>query len=67
MELSELKSKIRDIKDFPTEGVLFRDITTLLRGWRRLPRARGRFRPASLRRTARPREEFALAPRFGPF
>ena len=31
MELSELKSKIRDIKDFPTEGVLFRDITTLLR------------------------------------
>jgi adenine phosphoribosyltransferase len=31
MELSELKSKIRDIKDFPTEGVLFKDITTLLR------------------------------------
>ena len=31
MEISELKSKIRDIKDFPTEGVLFRDITTLLR------------------------------------
>ena len=31
MELSELKSKIRDIKDFPTEGVLFRDITTLLK------------------------------------
>jgi len=31
MELSDLKSKIRDIKDFPTEGVLFKDITTLLR------------------------------------
>ncbi|HZS32254.1 MAG TPA: adenine phosphoribosyltransferase [Methylomirabilota bacterium] len=31
MDLSELKAKIRDIKDFPTEGVLFRDITTLLR------------------------------------
>ena len=31
MELAELKSKIRDIKDFPTEGVLFKDITTLLR------------------------------------
>src|SRR3970040_946958 len=31
MELAELKSKIRDIKDFPTEGVLFRDITTLLK------------------------------------
>jgi adenine phosphoribosyltransferase len=31
MELSELKAKIRDIKDFPTEGVLFKDITTLLK------------------------------------
>jgi adenine phosphoribosyltransferase len=31
MELSQLKAKIREIKDFPTEGVLFRDITTLLR------------------------------------
>jgi adenine phosphoribosyltransferase len=31
MELSELKAKIRDIKDFPTEGILFKDITTLLR------------------------------------
>ena len=31
MELSELKSKIRDIKDFPTEGVLFKDIKTLLK------------------------------------
>src|SRR5574337_792889 len=31
MELQELKGKIREIKNFPTEGVLFRDITTLLR------------------------------------
>ena len=31
MELAELRSKIRDIKDFPTEGVLFKDITTLLK------------------------------------
>ena len=31
MDLSELKAKIRDIKDFPTEGILFKDITTLLR------------------------------------
>ncbi len=31
MELVELRSKIRDIKDFPTEGVLFKDITTLLK------------------------------------
>jgi adenine phosphoribosyltransferase len=31
MELAELKAKIRDIKDFPTEGILFKDITTLLK------------------------------------
>ncbi len=31
MQVAELRSKIRDIKDFPTEGILFRDITTLLR------------------------------------
>ena len=31
MELAQLRSKIRDIKDFPTEGVLFKDITTLLK------------------------------------
>ena len=31
MDLEELKSKIRDIKDFPTEGILFKDITTLLK------------------------------------
>ncbi len=31
MEISELRAKIRDIKDFPTEGILFKDITTLLK------------------------------------
>jgi adenine phosphoribosyltransferase len=31
MELVELRAKIRDIKDFPSEGVLFKDITTLLK------------------------------------
>ena len=31
MEVTELRSKIRDIKDFPTEGILFKDITTLLK------------------------------------
>lgn len=31
MDVTELKTKIRDIKDFPTEGILFRDITTLLK------------------------------------
>lgn len=31
MELAELKARIREIKDFPTEGVLFKDITTLLK------------------------------------
>ncbi|HXG16940.1 MAG TPA: adenine phosphoribosyltransferase [Calidithermus sp.] len=31
MEVAELRAKIRDIKDFPTEGVLFKDITTLLK------------------------------------
>ena len=31
MDASELRSKIRDIKDFPTEGILFKDITTLLK------------------------------------
>ena len=31
MELADLRAKIRDIKDFPTEGILFRDITTLLK------------------------------------
>jgi len=31
MDVAQLRSKIRDIKDFPTEGILFRDITTLLK------------------------------------
>ena len=31
MDVSELQAKFRDIKYFPTEGILFRDITTLLR------------------------------------
>jgi len=31
MEIAELKGKIRDIKDFPTAGILFKDITTLLK------------------------------------
>ena len=31
MDLSEIRAKIREIKDFPTEGILFKDITTLLK------------------------------------
>jgi adenine phosphoribosyltransferase len=31
METAELKAKIRDIKDFPTTGIVFKDITTLLK------------------------------------
>jgi len=31
MDVAELRAKIRDIKDFPTEGILFKDITTLLK------------------------------------
>lgn len=31
MNIDELRGKIRDIKDFPSEGILFKDITTLLR------------------------------------
>ncbi len=31
MDLSEIRSKIREIKDFPSEGILFKDITTLLK------------------------------------
>jgi adenine phosphoribosyltransferase len=37
MDVAALREKIRDIKDFPTEGILFKDITTLLRdgpAWR---------------------------------
>jgi adenine phosphoribosyltransferase len=31
VDVSDLRAKIRDIKDFPTEGILFKDITTLLK------------------------------------
>jgi adenine phosphoribosyltransferase len=31
MNIAELRTKIRDIKDFPTEGILYKDITTLLK------------------------------------
>jgi len=31
MDVADLKAKIRDIKNFPTEGILFKDITTLLK------------------------------------
>lgn len=31
MEIEELKLKIRDIEDFPTKGIVFRDLTTLLK------------------------------------
>jgi adenine phosphoribosyltransferase len=31
MTLDDLRAKIRDIADFPTEGILFKDITTLLK------------------------------------
>lgn len=31
MDVADLRSKIREIKNFPTEGVLFKDITTLLK------------------------------------
>ena len=31
MDVTSLTAKIRDIKDFPTEGILFKDITTLLK------------------------------------
>jgi len=37
MDVAELRGKIRDIKDFPSEGILFKDITTLLKdgpAWR---------------------------------
>ncbi len=31
MDIATLRAKIREIKDFPTEGILFKDITTLLK------------------------------------
>jgi adenine phosphoribosyltransferase len=37
MDVVDLRAKIRDIKNFPSEGILFKDITTLLKdgpAWR---------------------------------
>lgn len=31
MELEELKSKIRNVVDFPKKGIIFRDLTTLIK------------------------------------
>ena len=31
MQLEELKSLIRDVPDFPTKGIVFRDLTTMLK------------------------------------
>lgn len=31
MTQEELKSKIRDVEDFPTKGIVFRDLTTLIK------------------------------------
>ena len=57
MDVAGLRAKIRDIKDFPTEGILFKDITTLLKdgpAWRYavgrprpLPESSDQARPAS--------------------
>ena len=31
MEIEDLKLTIRDIPDFPSKGIIFRDLTTLLK------------------------------------
>ena len=31
MEIDDLRLKIRDIPDFPSKGIIFRDLTTLLK------------------------------------
>lgn len=31
MEIDDLRLKIRDIPDFPSKGIVFRDLTTLLK------------------------------------
>ena len=36
MEIAQIRSLIRDIPDYPTPGILFRDITPLLRDGRAL-------------------------------
>jgi adenine phosphoribosyltransferase len=38
-EISELKKKIRSIPDFPKKGIMFRDITTLLKDAKALRKA----------------------------
>src|SRR5438477_11429169 len=38
---AEVRAKIRDIRDFPTEGILFKDITTLLKDGPALRRVDG--------------------------
>lgn len=38
MELEELKGLIRDVNDFPTKGIIFRDLTTLLKNGEALHR-----------------------------
>jgi adenine phosphoribosyltransferase len=52
VDVSELASRIRDIKDFPTEGILFKDITTLLkdpRAWAAvIDHLASRHRPSSV-------------------
>ena len=30
MQVEELKSIIRDVPDFPSKGILFRDLTTMI-------------------------------------
>src|SRR5262245_65854540 len=52
MDVASLTAKIRDIKDFPTEGILFKDITTLLKdgeAWRSvIDHLPGRYRAAKV-------------------
>ncbi|MBJ2192489.1 MAG: adenine phosphoribosyltransferase, partial [Muribaculaceae bacterium] len=31
MEIEELKKIIRDVPDFPSKGILFRDLTTMIK------------------------------------
>ena len=55
MDIAELRAKIRDIKDFPTEGILFKDITTLLQGRARVGVGDRPSRRALSDRAGRPR------------
>src|SRR5437762_384626 len=60
MNIADLRAKIRDIRDFPTEGILFKDITTLLKDGPADRAARGPHRrrgvPDRARLPPRPRE-----------